>query len=133
MNTIDFDLVGYDYLVNGKPLLDHLRKHEKVTSDYTPSVASQPGAAKRLMAEAEPDLVQGHVALYLCGMCGGYDGSPIGVKLTVTDETVEWSEMGYCSDHDEAFCSPFRKVSGFKFKRSDYDAFIRKIGVCEPM
>jgi hypothetical protein len=95
-STLDFDFSRADYLVNGKPLLLHFHQHEDVVLEaHASSVIAQPGACGRLLGLAEPDLQGGHVAIYLCGHCGGYDGNPIGVKLAFDDGCVIWNDIGY--------------------------------------
>lgn len=120
LSRLHFDLAGRDFVVNGQPLLAHLAKREGIdASMYQPSLGAQPHAAERLRGKAEPDLADGHVALYLCGMCGDYDGSPIGVRVFVDDpKIVTWEELGRHDDFDGWHL--FTKVRGYRFARADY-------------
>jgi hypothetical protein len=125
LSRLSFDRVGRDFIINGKPLLRHLETHELIDpSMYQPSIGVQPLAAERLCGSAEPDLVAGHVALYVCGMCGDYDGSPIGVRLNFDDHgLVCWDDLGI---HDDVVgWSPFKVVRGYRFAREDYLAALR--------
>jgi hypothetical protein len=120
LSSLHFDAVRRDFVINGQPLLAHLAKHEGIdAAAYQPSFGVQPNAAKRLRGEAEPDLAGGHVALYVCGRCGDYDGSPIGVRVLVDDpEVVSWEELGWHDDVDG--WHRFQKVRGYRFGRADY-------------
>ncbi len=129
MNTIQFDYNNNDYLLDSKPLLSHLQKHEKINpEEYIPALLSQPLTSKRLHNIEKPDLVGNHVAIYLCSHCGGYDGNPIGVKVLIEATTVSWLEIGIYSDDDD-FAEPFNKVSGYTFSKENYFEFISNIKV----
>jgi hypothetical protein len=120
LSRLHFDRARRDFVINGQPLLAHLAKHEGIdASMYQPSFGVQPNAAERLRGEAQPDLVGDHVALYVCGRCGDYDGSPIGVRVVLDDlEVVSWEELGW---HDDvAGWRQFSKVRGYQFGRADY-------------
>jgi hypothetical protein len=124
LSRLYFDRARHDFIINGQPLLAHLAKHEGINASmYQPAFGVQPYAAERLRGEAEPDLAEGHVALYVCGMCGDYDGSPIGVRVVVDDpEVVSWEELGWHDSFDG--WHQFSKVRGYRFGRADYfDAF----------
>ena len=122
LNTIEFS--NNDYLINGFSLLEHLAKHEGVGHHLT-AVECEPLALDRLIGKVEPDLSFGFTALYLCGMCGGYDGSPIGAKIIVDENTVSWTDLGWCTDTDEeSSCSSFKKVREFSFDKKNYEEFI---------
>jgi len=133
LNTIKYDADNKDYLINGKPLILHLIKHEKINpNDYLPSFLSQPGTCERLLGKSKPDLVGGFVAIYLCSFCGDYDGNPIGLKVTVDDGYVVWSNIGIYSDFDKEFGYEFNRFYEYKFKIEDYKNFIENIKVYEP-
>lgn len=125
-NTITYDPIGQDYLINGKPLMAHLAKHEHAAG-YTPAILAQPGTIDRLAGLAKPDLISQHVAIYLCGMCGGYDGSPVGVRVEFHQTTVQWSEMGYYADFEGGISIPFQRVTGYAFDRVAYEAFLAQL------
>lgn len=133
MTTIEFDYSNNDYLLDNKPLLYHLEKHEKINpEDYIPALLTQPLASKRLHNVEKSDLVDNHVAIYLCSHCGGYDGNPIGVKVLIEANTVSWLEIGIYSDDDnDSFSEPFNKVSGYTFSKENYFEFISNIKVYE--
>jgi|SRR5687768_17135098 len=122
LSRIHFDPARRDFVINGQPLLEHLAKHEGIdASMYQPALGTQPLAGERLRGEADPDLAEGHVALYVCGRCGDYDGSPIGVRVVVDDpDVVSWESLGWHNDTDEWY--EFSKVRGYRFGRSEYVA-----------
>ncbi len=123
--TIEFDPENNDYIVDGRSLLEALQKHESVdTRSYIPAVFGQPLACERLLGDADPDLQHGHTAIFLCSHCGGYDGSPIGVKVDIDDDTVSWKEMGYFSDLSAGYNLAFHKIREFNFDKEEYDKFI---------
>jgi hypothetical protein len=132
-STIDFDPKLNDFLINGKPFLVHLRKHENVIpGHHLVSIISQPGACDRLLGVLEPDLQCDHVAIYLCGHCGGYDGNPIGVKVIVEGENIIWKEIGYYNDYEDKDSYPFSKVKEYVFSRSQYTELKKKLKIYEP-
>ena len=124
LSRIHFDSEKRDFVINGVALLHHLAKHEGVDpSMYQVSLGAQPNTPKRLLGVGDPDLVDGHVALYVCGLCGDYDGSPIGARVTLGDSQVAvWSEMGW-EDVIRGW-RLFNKVRGYRFDRSEYLASI---------
>jgi hypothetical protein len=133
LNTIDFDSKRNDFLVNRKPLLEHLQKHEDVIAKrHIMSALSQPGACDRLLGLSEPDLQHEHVSIYLCSHCGGYDGNPIGVKLEFTDNSVIWKEIGYYYDYAEADPFPFNSVVEYAFPITQYKELIERLRTYEP-
>jgi hypothetical protein len=132
LNTLDFDFSKNDFLVDGTPLLSHLKKHEGVQPEsHVSSVVAQPGTCDRLLGLTEPDLQNGHVAVYLCGHCGGYDGNPIGVRLKFEGECAVWEELGYHYDYAEQDPHPFEKVRGYVFDLAEYKKLIQRLKVCE--
>lgn len=132
-STLDFDRSNNDFLINGKSLLLHLEKHEGVKSkNHISSIVSQPGACDRLLGLGEPDLQDGHVAIYLCSHCGGYDGNPIGVKLVVQNDSVVWTDIGYHYDSPDAPPRSFRKVNMYSFDLTQYKNILEKLKKHEP-
>ncbi len=127
MSRIRFDDAARDFLINDQPLLLHLAKHEGINASmYQPSLGVQPGAKGRLMGEAEADLADGHVALYVCGMCGDYDGSPIGVRVVLDEPgVVRWDDLGWHDDFDG--WHSFDTVRGYTFEREAYLAALRSV------
>ena len=133
MNTIEYNHTSMDYLINGKPLLLHLKKHEDVIpAHYIPAFLSQPLTGERLYNNSEPDLIGGHIAIYLCSHCGDYDGTPIGLKVRIDKDTVSWYDIGCYSDYDEGSNHPFNKVRGYTFTKENYLEFIKEIKIHEP-
>jgi hypothetical protein len=133
MNTIEYSHTSMDYLINGKPLLSHLKRHEEVKPDnYIPAILSQVSTCERLVNNSAPDLIHGHIAIYLCSHCGQYDGTPIGVKVRVDNDTVTWFDIGCYSDHDESCTEQFKKVREYTFSKDNYLAFIKEVKVHEP-
>jgi hypothetical protein len=120
LRTFHFDLVLRDYTINGKPLLEHLAKHE---GDWVkmnqPALGVQ--ARARLLGDAEADLTDGHVAIYVCGMCGDYDGNPVGTRVIFEENIVVWEDLGRYDMGDDTWC-PFAKVRGYRFDRAQYVA-----------
>lgn len=132
-STIEFDPKLNDFLINGKSFLVHLGKHENVNPKlHLLSILCQPGACDRLLGELEPDLQCEHVAIYLCGHCGGYDGSPIGVKVIFEGENIIWKEIGYYNDYEDEDPYPFGKVREYVFSRSQYTELMEKLKIYEP-
>lgn len=126
-SEIEYDDELMDYRINGKPFLAHLATHEKIRPDsYLPSIVCQPNAAQRLNNEAKPDLMGDHVAIYLCGACGGYDGNPIGVEINIDENEVAWRDIGFYFDYDGCEPMPFRKVKEFRFTLDAYKSFIHQ-------
>lgn len=125
-STIEFNGSTQDYLVDGKLLLPHLAKHEGIgIADYIPALIAQPKVTDRLAGAAKPDIQGEYVAIYLCGMCGGYDGNPIGTRVELQDDAVRWTELGFYSDYEgDGFATPFKKVREYVFERASYDIFI---------
>jgi len=136
--TIDFQASGFvnDYYINGRALreiifsdIEVVSQNQyglKVGADYLTAVDSQPKTLKRFMAEEKPDLIHGLTALYLCGHCGGYDGTLIGAHINIYDTQVVWSNIGYSSDLIEMYPKhrPFEHVPSFSFTRDNYEKFI---------
>lgn len=122
-----------DYFINGKPLLMHLKKHEKViVESYIPALLSQLLTSERLNNNSEPDLTNGHIAIYLCSHCGDYDGTSIGLKVKMDDDTVTWYGIGYYSAYDEGVNHPFNKVREYTFTKENYLEFITEVKIHEP-
>ena len=133
MNTIEYSHTSMDYLINGIPLLSHLKRHEAVVPEsYIPALLSQPLTSERLNNNSAPDLIDDHIAIYLCSHCGDYDGTPIGLKVKMDDNTVTWYEIGYYSDYDEGVNHPFNKVREYTFTKENYNEFIIEVKVHEP-
>ena len=133
MNIIEYNHTLMDYLINGKPLIMHLKRHEEVNPEsYIPALLSQSLTSERLNNNSEPDLIDDHIAIYLCSHCGDYDGTSIGLKVKMDDDTVTWYEIGYYSDHDDGVNHPFNKVREYTFTKENYLEFIKEVKVHEP-
>lgn len=133
LNTIQYDAEKMDFIINGIPLLNHLQKHEGIIPEnYIPAILSQSGVSSRLLGESEPDLADDHIAIYLCGYCGGYDGAPIGVKVIFDDDVAHWDEIGHYSDFEDATPIPFKRIRGYTFSREEYVKVIKQIEIYEP-
>lgn len=136
--SISFEPTGFlnDYIINDKPLrkiifnnIEVVAQNEfgvAVGDDFSTAVDSQPGTLSRFLGETQHDLVHGLTALYLCGHCGGYDGTLIGAHVNVYRDFIVWSNIGYSSDTIELYPKhkPFGHIPSFSFKRSDYEKFI---------
>jgi len=132
MNTIEYNHTSMDYLINGKPLLLHLKKHEDVISEhYIPAFLSQSLTSERLNNNSEPDLINDNIAIYLCSHCGDYDGTPIGLKVRIDEDSVTWFQIGYYSDYDEGVNHPFNKVREYTFTKENYLEFITEVKIHE--
>ena len=132
LSRIEFDAVQKDYLINGKSLLQHLEENESISPKaYLPAILCQAGVVDRLSGYANPDLIENHVAIYLCGDCGGYDGNPIGIKLDINAQTVSWTEMGYYEEFDEGLKIPFKNITAFTFDLEQYMDFLKSLKVQE--
>lgn len=133
MNTIEYNHESMDYLINGKSLLLHLKRHENINPEsYIPAILSQSLTSERLIYKSETDLIEGHIAIYLCSHCGQYDGTPIGLKVKIDEDTVTWYDIGCYSDYDEGVSHPFEKVREYTFTKVNYLEFIREVKVHEP-
>jgi hypothetical protein len=129
---------NYDYVINGKPLHGLIEAGSKAggpndfgvngSNHFATSIICQPGTIERLKGESKPDLIHGLTALYVCGYCGGYDGTLIGVHVNIYDETVIWSNIGYSSDIIETHPkhTPFDHIPSYSFKRSEYRSFLHQ-------
>lgn len=114
VSTIRFDVKAMDYLIDGTPLLESLRRHESGVSGGRPSVACDPDGCKRLVMAAPPDIAETWTALYLCDHCRGYESQPIGCRIALdADGFVSWRELGYY-DEFEAEWVEYRKVKQFR-------------------
>lgn len=135
--TIDY--ANYDYLIDGQPLYERLFKGAKVggpndfgmdgTSHMASAVICQPNTIERLMGDAKPDLIHGLTALYVCGHCGGYDGTLVGTHVNIYKDWVVWSNIGYSSDVIETYPKheAFSHIPSFSFKRDNYNKFIENM------
>ncbi len=131
--NIEYDREKNDFLMNGKYFLDHLEKHETVISNqHLVSVLSQKGACDRLLGLSKPDLQDGAVAIYLCSHCGGYDGSPIGIKLVFEDDHVIWKDIGFYQDYEGDSPLLFSKVKSYVFPMAQYKGLFERLRIYEP-
>jgi len=132
-STIEFNRDKHDFVINGKPLLTLIEKHEDVIADrHLVSVLSQPGACDRLLGLSEPDLQNGHVAIYLCSHCGGYDGNPIGIKLVLESDHVIWKDIGFYQDYEDEDPQLFHKVKDYSFTLQEYRELLQRLKIYEP-
>lgn len=124
LSLLHYDAMKRDFVINGQPLLAHLAMHEGISASiYQSSLGVQPRAAERFRGEADPDLADGHVALYVCGTCGDYERN-IGVRVVLDDpEIVAWVGMGWHEESDG--WRRFSKVRGYRFGRAHYFAALR--------
>ena len=132
--TVGFS--GYDYIIDDKPLLElistaeqkghSLQENTATHMDFATALVSQPKTIERLAGEEKPDLIHGLTALYVCGHCGGYDGTLIGVHVNIYDSCVVWSNLGYSSDVIETYPKheSFERLPTYSFTRENYDAFL---------
>lgn len=137
------DFADYDYIVNGEPLHEMLFDGQKAggptdfnvngSTYFATSILCQSGTINRMLGAAEPDLIHGLTALYVCGHCGGYDGTLVGVHIDIREDNVVWSNIGYSSDIIETYPEhePFQHVPNFSFKRSEYANFIQHARIYE--
>ena len=119
---------GYDFVIAGVALAERLRRHEGVAIDHVSALGVVEGARARLLLAAEPDLGDGATAVYVCGMCGGYDGNPIGARIRKDGDLVHWDSLGYHYDTGQAEV-PFAKVRAFCFRWPEYEREL--LGVAE--
>jgi hypothetical protein len=127
MKPIEFEIQrhasgAYEYVVGGIPLSLRIEKHEKFAMDRNPALGIVSGSRRRLVLESDPDLCHGATALYVCGMCGGYDGGSIGAKIVRDGDVVYWNDIGVYSDIEEDEPSCFKKISRFAFDWDQYCA-----------
>ena len=133
MTTLGYDAKLRDWTINGKSLIRHLEKHEGIDpSLYVPAFLSQSGVCDRLLGRADPDLLYDHIAIYLCGHCGGYDGSPIGIRIDCGEDRFEWTEIGLFSDIDDSAQRLFSKVTRYSFSGVAYRQFLSGLRSHEP-
>ena len=137
--SVSFKPSGFnnDYYIDDKPLreiifndIEVVSQNQydlKVRGDYVTSIGSQPNTTDRLLGNEKPDLIHGLTALYLCGHCGGYDGTLIGAHVNIFHENIVWSNIGYSSDIIEFYPrhQPFGHLPAFSFKRENYEQFIK--------
>lgn len=130
MNTIEYNHKVMDYMINGKPLLKHLQKHEHIQPNaFIPAFLTQPLTYDRLSMKNPADLAGNHIAIYLCGHCGAYDGGSIGVKITFEHDKVIWHDIGIYEDFDEGIQLPFKKVFGYTFSFNVYQRFLQEVKI----
>ena len=122
-----------DYFINGKPLMRHLMTHEEIPfkGDFKPAFLGS-GSLDHLILKREPDLEKQITAIYLCGMCGGYE-SALGTKIVIENETIIWTQIGRYNDYvDETIPpTPFKKVKEYRFDKSQYFDFIETTKIHE--
>jgi len=118
---------GYEYIVGGTPLSERIEKHERLNMARVPALGIVSGSKERLTLNAAPDLCYGATALYVCGMCGGYDGGSIGAKIERQGDTIFWTDIGVYHDFEEWEPSPFRKVTRFAFNWDQYRKELQSI------
>lgn len=114
----------YEFVLGGVPLWERLRKHERLSlrdREYVCALGTVEQARARLLLEEPPDLFDGHTALFVCGHCGGYDGSPLGARIRRDGDRVVWDRLGFHTDLDEpSHISLFERVTSFSFDWSEY-------------
>lgn len=121
-----------DYFINQKPLLMHLHQHENVSLGYIPAFIGS-GSLAHLTLSKKPDLEASITALYLCGHCGGYDGTLIGGRITILPDAITWDKLGFYCDYADAKNPPtlFSKVTSNHFDKSQYFDFIETAKIHE--
>jgi hypothetical protein len=123
LNTLELrcSAIGYDFIIDGISLLQQIAKHEQLDLrqwSYVSSLGTIARAEDRLLLQAEADLTGNHVALYVCS-CGGYDGNPIGARLSREGAIITWSELGFYSDIEDVSV-PVSEVTSFRFAWPQY-------------
>ncbi|WP_017932568.1 hypothetical protein [Robiginitomaculum antarcticum] len=132
------EFLEYDYVINGAPLHPAIMDGIKAggpndfggqgSRHFASSVICQPETLSRLLGEKKNDLIHGLTSLYVCGHCGGYDGTLIGVHVNVYERSVVWSNIGFTSDTIELNAKhiALKSIPTYSFKKSNYNDFIEQ-------
>jgi len=133
---VEIGFSSYDYTINGKFLHEWLFKGLKAggptdfgqngSSHMATSIICEPNALKRLSGDEVADLPNDLTSIYLCGYCGGYDGTLVGVLLEYGETDVFWRGIGRSSDCEEDSYEMFDRVPDFCFSRKNYDEFLKQ-------
>lgn len=86
-------------------------------------------AVRRLRGEVPGDLHDGRVLIYGCGECTDVSCGGASIRLTIGDDTVEWSEWGWENDWDDAITPLDDEVDlpeRLVFDRRAYDAALAR-------
>lgn len=78
--------------------------------------------AARLFGDAAPDTAEERVLLYVCAECGDIGCGAIGVRVTVGNAMVVWSDFAVENGYEAAI--PISGVGPFEFEVSKYRAAV---------
>ena len=121
-NALHGDIVLSDIIVNGTPLTEHLRRHEKASLDYVSPLGWVEGAFERLTMQSPPDLPGERTAILVCPECAGLGCGAVSARIRRDGDDVVWSELGIANDLGIDDGSPwlFEKVTSFRFRWDAY-------------
>lgn len=87
------------------------------------------GQLRRLLGEDVGDFDDGRLALLVCNKCGDLGCGALSASLLVTDDSVEWQDVGWQTDY-----APFNPAQGgftppmtFRFDRVEYEGALRTL------
>jgi hypothetical protein len=111
-------------------LLEYVRETEKpfAAAEGHPDLAGNYEALPAFMVLEELALMKAEkVSLYDCD-CGCFGCWPLRVRISVSDETVTWSEFEQPHRGQESLASWWRydKLGPLEFDRNDYEAALKK-------
>jgi len=114
-----------DFHVDGRPLrnrFDHT--HDVITTLNRPWLDTlDEGIAELTGRRPDPALPAGRIALWRCAQCGDLGCAAITARLTVTPQTVTWSDFAWENDYDDR-PTPLHPGLAFVF---DSDAYLTTI------
>jgi hypothetical protein len=124
------DYFALDIRVDDRDLLEYVRETEKpfAAAEGHPDLAGTYEALPAFMVLEKFALKKAEkISLYDCD-CGCFGCWPLRVRISVSDETVSWSEFEQPHRGQESPVSWWRydKLGPFEFDRNDYEAALKK-------
>lgn len=114
-----------DFHVDGRPLRDWFdHTHDVITTLNRPWLNTlDDGIGELTGRQPDPCLPTGRIALLRCAGCGDVGCGAITARLTITPQTVTWSDFAWEND-DDGETAPQRSGLVFVF---DHDAYMTTI------
>lgn len=98
-------LVSAEFIVDGRPLLEHCEKATGETFDLVSPFGWTPpdhqlAVAERLLLRGPPLLPTGRREILVCPECAGLDCGCVSAVIHLGDGFYIWSDFGYENDYD---------------------------------
>ena len=117
-----------DFEVNAVPLGPAVREagYDLISClwvDNATAAAESAKAARRLLGQLEADAPGGRVVVYGCAECGHLGCGAVTVDVTISKDTVRWSEWGYQTDYEDEVqdVDDINGLRDFEFARPDHE------------